>query len=189
MASGCSQAGTGSPCPDAVSATALSWTGRCGSLVHQEVACYCCTSRELSCGKIGRKHPWCPSSVLPPWRWKQEKCWREAGFTVYKKDFAKTCWPESSAFFFAETGIHQSHLCRKRRYVDIMWSSCWSNCGVYDTAHAQFRPLQAWASWYPTDPPEQRNLSGTYSSRVTSVGSLSVSLAFSTQLCLCKKQN
>lgn len=51
------------------------------------------------------------------------------------------------------------------------------------------RPLQVTASWYPDEPPEQRNLSGTYSSRVTSVGSVSVCLAFSTQAGLCRQPN
>lgn len=82
---------------------------------------------------------------------------------IFKQE---TCWPTAAT----------------------VWSSCWSNCGSYHTVSAEFRPLQAIASWYPEDPLEQRNLSGTYSSKVTSVGSLSVCLAFSTQLCLCRQQ-
>lgn len=52
---------------------------------------------------------------------------------------------------------------------------------------SESRPLQLTASLCSKEPPEQRNLSGTYSSRVTSVGPVSVCLAFSTQAGLCRQ--
>lgn len=41
-------------------------------------------------------------------------------------------------FFFAEAGICQSHLCRKRQYVVRTCSSC---CGGYHAEHAESRDL------------------------------------------------
>lgn len=54
--------------------------------------------------------------------------------------------------------------------------------------HAEITPLQLKASEYPEDPLEQRNLSVTYSSTVTSVGSVRVFIAFSTQPRLCRQK-
>lgn len=181
-----SQAGTGSPHPDAVSATALSWTGRRESLEHQEADCHCCTVSDLFWVHCIR--PWCPSSLLPPGDESRRNVHLMLSALCVMRLFLKreTCWPERSAFFSAETGILQSHL--KRHHVTVMWIPCWSNCAGYDAVSAESRPLQVMLYLYLEDPPEQRNLSGTYSSKVTLVGWVSVCLAFSTQLGLCRQQ-
>lgn len=95
--------------------------------------------------------------------------------------------PGSSAFFFADTEIHRSHLHRKSQHLAVMEIPCWSNWGDYCTRSAESRPLHVIESRYPEEPPAHKNLLGMYSSRVTSVGFVSVCLAFSRQAGLCKQ--
>lgn len=92
-------------------------------------------------------------------------------------------WPESNGSFVAETGPPLSHLSRQRSRKSDHAYTLWADLQYVQSP----RPLQETASLYPEDPPEQRNLSLTYSSKGTSVGSLSTSLALSTQLCLCRQ--